>query len=458
MRAIVLTVTLMMLVAGCGVKAMPQGFFGAGDALNANARPVLGDRAWAQFRIAAELPATKEERAAVKLTYLMTDDTKHQSPQSLGMLRMLDDLPQKDVHNVVFRDGRDQGDAKLYYLVQGDGNAQSIANPGVPLAPGVTEVASNNPQVFAQVLAYTLDRYPGRRKYLQIYTHGGGVFGIGTDSNQTDPTGKALPNEEQRSIMRIPEFAEALRQGLKGRALDAVYFRACLMGNVEALYELRGLVRYAIASEDVSYSVDNSNLNMTRLFDDLANQKTEPAELVRQMAIAGRGKHGMTTDKDPSGYATIAAIEIERLTELKAALNQLANAMLRAEPDEAALIREAYDAVPNFGNDETTQRDLWAFSAALQQRIKNPDLLRSIDAVRRTQRAVMLHAKDAYGPAANGLSILMPPRNLAEEKRAVMLKFIRTRYQTTRFAQDGTWGKFIETMLSPQAGQTPKRP
>jgi hypothetical protein len=410
-------------------------------------RKALGGDAYAGFKIAPELPKAEGERKAVKLTYLMTDDTAHQSPQSLGMLKMLDDVPQAKVHNVVFRDGAEQGDSKLYYMQAGDQNQGTVRNPQSPLMPGVGEVASNNAKVFSQVLGWTLDRYPGQKKYLQIYTHGGGVFGIGTDSNQTDLAGKPLPEAQQSPIIRLPELGEALRQGLKGRQLDVIYFRACLMSNVEALYELRGTTKYAVASEDVSSSVDNSNLTMTKLFDDLAAADTAPAEVARRLAIQGLGKHG-NANGEYSGYATIAAIDIAKMDELKTAVNGLAKALLAAYPAQQAAIGKAYDAVPNFGEHEKCQRDLWAFTAALDKGVADAGVKTAVASVRSAQRAAMLHAKDSYGSAANGLSILMPPRNLAEKEAAGMKKFIQGRYQDTRFAKDTAWDDFLDIVAA----------
>jgi len=440
-----------LLLAGCGQGAPALwGFQPAGGEYGALGRKAIGGAAYASFKLAPELPKADGSRKAVKLTYLMTDDTKHQSPQSLGMLRMLDDLPQKHVHNVVFRDGKDHGDSRLYYIAAGDKQANAINNPASPLAPGVTEVASNNPKVFSQVLGYTLDNYPARRKYLQIYTHGGGVFGIGTDENQTDPKGKKLPESQQTHIMRLPELSEALRQGLKGRQLDAIYFRACLMGNVEALYELRGTTRYAIASEDVSFSVDNSNLTMTKLFDTLAANDVDPATLAKQMAIAGLGKHSNAGGQH-SGYVTMAAIDIGKLDELKTAINGLAKALLAALPKEQKSILAAYDAVPNFGQHEKYQRDLWAFTAALQKHVKDAGVLKATDGVRRAQREAMLHAKDGYGDAANGLSILLPPRKIAQAELEPVKKFIATgAYQKTKFAQDSAWDEVLKALLKAQ--------
>lgn len=437
-----------LMVAGCGLNAP-----GLGQSLNslgaeADARKDLGAGAYGQFKLAPQLPKAEGSRRAVKLTYLMTDDDAHQSPQSAGMLAMMDGLAQQHVHNLVFRDGKEVGDSTLTYLQQADRNAKAIGNPTSALAPGVHEVASNHPKVFSEVLEWSLDQYPAKRRYLQIYTHGGGIFGIGTDTRQMGPDGKALPEAQQRKVMRLPEFGEAMRQALKGRQLDALYFRACLMGSVEALYEVRGLVRYAIASEDVSMSTDNSNLAMTQLFDELAAKDVEPAELSRQMAIAGRGKHP-TQVPGHSGYNTIGAYDVGQMDELKTSLNVLARS-LSADlkgPGRAAVLA-AYDATPAFNEKYAAMRDLWAFSAQLLKASPSASTKQAVDAVRAAQRKATLHAKDAFADAANGLSIMLPPRGGDAEAKKRHLAFLDGAYQQTRFAKDGAWDAFVREALA----------
>lgn len=414
-------------------------------------RPQLGGKAYANFKIAPQLPKADGQRAAVKLTYLMNDDTAHQSPQSLGMLQMMDDMPQKNVHNIVFRDGGALGDSKIYYMDQADRAHDTIRNPQSPLAPGVGEVQSNNPRVFSQIVEYAFDNYPGRKKYLQIYTHGGGVFGIGCDEKQTDLAGKLLPDDEKISVMRIPAFSEALRQGLKGRQLDLIYFRACLMGNVEALYELRGITKYALASEDVSYSVDNTNLTMTKQFDDLANQDQDPAAIAKAMAIQAGSKHPQKKDGSFSGYTTFAAVDIGRMDELKSAINGLARTLTADMKTESAAIVAAYDAVPTIQGKNKPEsfadamRDFWAFTAELDKRVKDKAVKSAIADARTAQRNAMLHEKDSFGSAANGMSILMPFRaDLG--KGGKMTKFITGAYQQTRFAKDSAWDEFLQVI------------
>lgn len=402
-------------------------------------QPGIGSGSYQNFHIDPRLPVGKETRKAVKLTYLMTDDLAHQSPWSQTMLNMLDDLPQSQVYNVVFRDGAENGDSRMYYLQQADTDAKTVRAPQSVLAPGVGEVQSNNPAVFSEVLRWTLDHYPAPLHYLQIYTHGGGLFGIGTDKVQTRPDGQPLPASEQLQLMSPVQFNMAMKQALRGRKIDLLYFRACLMGNLEALYELRGTVDYAVASEDVSYSVDNSNLVMTRMFDDLASQGMPPRELARQLSIQAHAKNGTSA----MGYTTMAAFDIARLAELKTAINALTGLLRSKLPALGPQIRAAYDAVETFKQDNEAYplRDFWSFTAELLQKVPDPQIQAAVLAARRAQETATIHQKDIFGDKANGLSILMPQSAALTTDR--LRTFITQKYQETRFAADSGWDEFL---------------
>ncbi|RZL69387.1 MAG: hypothetical protein EOO93_01740 [Pedobacter sp.] len=329
-----------LVLANCSSETTLTNSVISNENYEAQSRKELGGEVYENFKIAPNIPKSKVEKVSTKLTYLMNDDEAHQSPWSGKMLLMMDDMPQKNVHNVVFRDGGALDDSAIFYL-QGDTVADKIGAQKSYLAEGVKEVQSNNPRVFSKIIEWTFDNYPAKKRYLQIYTHGGGAFGIGTDSHQTDLKGNILDKSQQVSMITPQKFSEALKQGLKGRKLDVLYFRACLMGNVEALYDLRGVVDYAIASEDVSYSKENSNIVMTQLFEDLTSKNTEPRDIAYKMAIQGNGKKGAS-----DGYTTIAAFDISKVDELKTALNKLSLALKAAMPNESKEILAAYDAVP----------------------------------------------------------------------------------------------------------------
>lgn len=410
-------------------------------------------KAYAGFKLAPKLPSQRDQRTATVVTFLLTDDTAHQSKQGAGMLRMMDRQTPAGIHSVVFHDGPEVGDSRLYVMKPGNPGLAAIAKGGgAPaldgpmrahqslLAPGVTEVQSNNPKVFSQLVNFAFSKYSGQYKYLQIYTHGGGVRGIGTDSRQTDTTGTPLAAEQH--LMSAVDFASSLRSGLKGRVLDGIYFRSCLMGNLEALYELRGTTKYAIASELPSSSVDNSNLTMTKLFQTLAAAGTEPREVARQMSIAAYAKSGKLADGSPGGYDTMMAADIGKVGELKSAINSLVLQMRGAMPRERANIVAAYDET---GFVHGQMGDLYNFTHQLQMRVKDPGVLAAVDRVRAAQRGFMIHEKDVIGADNEGLSIFMPQRQGLEHSMET------SGYGQTRFAQESAWPEFLKSIAEPPA-------
>ncbi|MFN8671888.1 MAG: clostripain-related cysteine peptidase [Candidatus Sericytochromatia bacterium] len=405
----------------------------------------IGGKSYNDFKISPKLPKVKEERKATKVTYLMTDDEAHQSPWSGKMVLFMDDLPQKNVHNVVFRDGGKEDDSLIYYL-QGGKDAEKIESPYSLLQDNIKEVQSNNPKVFSEILEWSFDNYPAKKRYLQIYTHGGGVLGIGMDAHQTNTKGEKLGNDEQISMITPQNFAEALRQALKGRKLELIYFRACLMSNVEALYELRDIVKYTLASEDVSYSKENSNITMTKLLDDLVAKDLDAKDIAYQMAVQGLGKSG-----SKNGYTTFAAIDISKMDELKSAINSLSLALISGLKTEKEAILSAYDAVPTVqGESEATKssqhmRDIWRFTGELDKKVTSKSIKDAIQLVRKAQKSVMIHERDSFGDSANGLSIFMPFRqNLKAEQG--MYKFLNNGYLNRRFAKDSAWTKFLQSL------------
>jgi hypothetical protein len=402
--------------------------------------------AYTNFRIAPTLPVPTDERRATVLTYLMTDDTTHQSAHSERMVAMMKQRTPTGIHSVVFRDGAQVGDTRLFYMRSKDDWREPDARTGTVslLAPGVTEVQSNHPKVLEQVVKYTFDNYASKRRYLQIYTHGAGVLGIGTDSYKTDLDGRRINGER---VLSPSVFAASLRTALQGRTLDAIYFRSCLSGNLESLYELRGTARYAIASQLPSYSTENSNLTMTELFQTLAADDTAPADLVKAMAIQAHAKSGQLPNGAHSGYVSIVAADLGKVDQLKSSINTLVRELLAVLPRERAAVVAAYDASKTMN--KATMGDLWRFSHELSERVTEPAVKEAVARVRQAQRAVMIHAKDARGSDIGGLSIFMPARHRVSEA------VDRIGYRANRFARDTAWVEFLEAIGEPAGGAPP---
>src|SRR5262249_38428630 len=154
---------------------------------------------------------------------------------------------------------------------------------------------------------------------------------------------------------------------------------------LEALYELRGIARYVVASEQVSYSVENSNLTMTQMLQEDAGHSVLPQQIVRDLAIQGHARSG-----GGQGWDTLMAADMGRIDELKSALNGLVLHLKASMGREGSAIVAAYDATPSFNEKYSNMRDLWAFTHQLQERVQDAGVRTAVARVRSAQRAFMI--------------------------------------------------------------------
>jgi hypothetical protein len=173
------------------------------------------------------------------------------------------------------------------------------------------------------------------------------------------------------------------------------------------------------------------------------------------MAIQAHAKRPERKDGSFSGYTTMAAVDISKMDELKSGINVLSKALIAAAGTEKANILAAYDAVPTIhgnvegkDNEQTEMRDIWAFTAELDKRVKDANVKAAVQQVRKAQRDAMLHEKDSFGTASNGMSIFMPMRKDLTAKDSPLKKLITNGYQRTKFGADSAWDDFLSKVIS----------
>jgi hypothetical protein len=120
-----------------------------------------------------------------------------------------------------------------------------MADKSEDLLYSVNEADMGDVRTLREFLLYC-DRYhPAERLYVVLADHGGGWGGT-----QTDSTSQAGPI----SLKDLQAALDALKKQREGKLLDVLFFNNCLMAQVEVLAMLHGIVRYAVASEPISWS------------------------------------------------------------------------------------------------------------------------------------------------------------------------------------------------------------
>ena len=384
--------------------------------------------------VKAELPPARGERALTMFSYIAMDDKL--SPAGLLMIDAIEQSVTDRGYYLAFADFAGPDSSFLAYIRQ-DAQPRQLGSILSYLTPTTREVNSNDPAVLSQTLNFAYSKYPGRVKVLDIFAHGGGYFGIATDDHK--------PNPDPREIMSVAEFGQALRTGLKGRQLDVINFLSCLMGNAEALYELRDTAKVVIASEDVVMATQHTVADFSRELARLSALPLAPQQIGAQLVAFARA------NQPQSGYSTIAALDMRHMGEFKRAMNGLSNSLLATLPAHRAQIMTAYDAVPELiRSPHTGQRDLISFCNQLIRNVSNPAVQQAaLDVKQVLKRRLFIAAKDSEGDHANGLSIFMPPSRSAQQQLPPGIGAIaNVGYLNTRFAKETSWNRFIQALLA----------
>lgn len=415
-KSLGLAATLTLVLTGCGLT--PTSSIPAGEVVMEGLSQPLP-------KLSPTLPGTGLKRSATFFSYIAMDD--HLSSFAENYLRAMQSTAGTKVHDVAFADFQGADNSYLFYLQPQAGGL--LTSPKSYLTPTTKEVTANDPVHLAATVNWAYSNYPGDFKAFEVFAHGGGSVGFGTDENQ-------LPGD-QKFIMSIGDVGKALRSGLKGRKLNLVNMLSCLMGNVEYAYEIHDVAEVLIASEDSVMATPGTTEAFTAELNRRLGQGTPDARaLGRDMAIFGEAKN------ENSGYFTISAIDLTRMDDVRRQTNVLTKALLGSMPKHGPEILAAYDAVPRLihGGWLGFNRDLWNFCNQLQA-VKDPSVRAAALDLKHALKAAILHTRDKEGAAANGLSICMPARG-EEMTKMWDQPFFKARL-TCRWAKDTGWNDFL---------------
>ena len=399
------------------------------------------------------LPRATGRRGATKLVYLAVDDPVQSEAGRSTLARLgATPAPGGKAYSLAFYDGAKaagakaagakaadaaSGDARLVYFPD---SSPHRSTPPVesPVAPGVSEVLSCDPVFFSRLLRHVFERYPSRRRYLHLITHGVGVRGLlsdfdaGPNRAATHPVEVELPDGTRRPLAPLHTFAAALR-GAAERPFDLVYFDACYMGNLEALFELRDVMRFAVASESPVRITRDDVLTLPVLFERLVRGGETPRSIA--LALASHAGAG-------GAFASVVAVELRRVGALVRAFDGLVGALQHALPTRKPAMVAAYQAASaqSLGLE---LGDLAVFATALGRRVREPHVAASLRRLRSALRAALLYESPRRRGAC-GLSVFLPP---LEAVRAGHY-FLRGAYQKTQFAQGTGWAAFLEALAA----------
>jgi len=306
------------------------------------------------------------------------------------------------------------------------------------------EVNMGDPKVLVDFMRWAAATYPAKHYMLIINGHGSGILswnGPGSTSDST-PGRVVLPglshfigyDSTDGDCLTIFELEAALGQFAQlpgGKKLDMLAIDGCFAGCVEALYQLRDVTDYFVASEGL---VAGHGFRYTAIVDAIAAQPAVSAEALGEVI-------DKTYIERASGDYVLGCFRTSGADELTGALSDLAREMTAAGREVGKV------AIPNltaFGKDK-----YWDVSRILDSvltggtglaRASNAAQLTA--AAQRTQKALracrtdLWYRGDYATKKVGGLSVYWPDADTYRK----YLPF----YKATAFARGSLWDEFLD--------------
>ncbi len=363
-----------------------------------------------------------------------------------------------DVNVVAEFDNEGDRGTNRYLIRRGGANEQKVS---------LGETDSGDPKVLMDFVGWAAQNYPAERYALILWNHGGGWEPSemeriarsvrSRDHNASEATERsATPlgrlffrssleaifkrrSPKERAIcsddgsghsLDTVELGRVLAQVRKtlGKPLDILGMDACLMSNLEVVYQARPYTKYVVASEE---SEPNEGWPYDRVFKKLAEAPQLPtAELAAYIVKAYVKSY---KDRNYKGAVSQTAIDLAKVKLLTGPLDQLASCVAKAMPKAAREVWNAQRKSAHFWYN--TLWDISQFCEELEKETTNKDMRKAAQDVRAALQpgaGRFVVAESHAGPGVErcgGVSIyLLPPLN-----------DISKYYQALKFAKAHRW-------------------
>lgn len=315
----------------------------------------------------------------------------------------------------------DQGgsNCKRYFITKD--NDMSRINSPVLKDLGSTNMA--DPQVMADFLKETMEKYPAEHYAFIISDHGYAWKG-------------AVEDVSHHGWMTMPMIREGIEKGLEGtgKKLDVVGFDACLMATSEVAYELKDVANYLVASEQTEggagwpYTPLLTKKNL-ETFDRALRMKLDipPDEFAKKIVDTAQAAQG--------DLPTMSAMDLNKMDGLAKATNSFSQAIIDTSTPNRVLQDIARKTQSFYGF-----KDQYHFAQQVVESKQVTDMN-----LKETAKELMNSIKDAVireqhssrYPNAHGLTAEIPTSGTVGKG-----------YGDLKYAQDTLWDEAMNKMNS----------
>ena len=213
------------------------------------------------------------------------------------------------------------------------------------------ETNTGTEQALTQFLRDAYGYGSGASKMLVLSNHGGGILsGFNFDGSEFD-------NDSNDANLQVGNLRQAV-SGSENPYYDILAFDECLMGSVEVAYELQGLSRYLLASQD-NVAGDGFPYHLA-----LGNLDTAAVPVPQDIGTRFVDQFRNTYGGDPgAGNNTLALIDNGQMQAVAAGIRNFVEAALAIDnPAFWGGVGRAAQRGTNYGGGETPYQDLAIFT------------------------------------------------------------------------------------------------
>jgi len=375
------------------------------------------------------------------------------SPRMEEVTRIISNTVNKNVNIVIFED---LATAPSSYIA-----INSAGTTNIPKG----ELNTGDPNTLSDFISWSKTNYPAKHTLLTIVDHGNALSGVAFDDSSLFGLDHLSP----------PDLKQALSSAGK---VDVLHMFACLMANLEAQYQLRGLTDYYVGSENIGYlDRDPFSVYIPKI-----NTSASPRELAIEIATS----YYDLQKRVPSNISVVDMAKIDNVAQKTSTLadviraNWLNRALFVWGVTDSSILQR-FDSTGNFviDNDDVLA-DLYDFafllSTASEFTPAANDLMDAID-------EYVIYNKSSSGPFeykgkrysyylydSHGVSIGLPRSSIsyynpswldfAEGANWIISPKIATTVQSD--TQAGfSWGAFVSDLVkefNPGAPDSPNPP
>lgn len=265
----------------------------------------------------------------------------------------------------------------------------------------------------------SMKEYPAAKTMLLLWDHGNGWQNVHVFEQVVDIHQRLL--------------AIDLSEALSRAGIDVLCFDACLMAMIEIAYQLRGRVKYMVASENV-VPADSGWPYDSILCTLQSRPDMTPQLLARALVHMFSGAYNGST-----APVTLSALDLTYVADVVDAISKLSLRLMaacRAGMTQDIILARRH--AQSFGNPDYI--DLTSFCIELELLFANHPVEVASKEVREKMRNLVIASAHGCTPSiagAHGLSIYFPDRPMSP------------RYEELDFARDCAWTPFLSMVTPP---------